>query len=119
MQRRLRRTLLYALVAGASLALPLTAGAATKHKTHAKHAGIVRTSRSGTGSGETPLTGTTLSSATAAALAAVPGTVDRANTENDGTGAYEVIITKADGSHVKVVEDAGFSVIRTNTTNCH
>jgi len=72
------------------------------------------------GSGETALTGTTLSSASAAALAAVPGgTVLSATTENDAsTGAYEVIVQRSDGSRVKVIEDASFTVLSTAATTC-
>ena len=72
------------------------------------------------GNGETALTGTTLSSATAAALAAVPGgTVVSATTENDAsTGAYEVIVRTTDGSHVKVIEDASFTVLSVTATSC-
>ncbi len=76
-----------------------------------------------TGSGETALTGTTLSSASAAVIAAVPGgTVDRATTETDGTitgAAYEVHVTKPDGSHVVVIEDASFTVLSTSAATGH
>jgi uncharacterized membrane protein YkoI len=88
---------------------------------HAKH----KTSNSSTsgGSGETALTGTTLSSASAAALAAVPGgTVTRASTENDSSNssaAYEVHVTKSDGSRVVVIEDASFTVLSTVADHGH
>jgi uncharacterized membrane protein YkoI len=62
---------------------------------------------------ETPLTGTTLAKATAAAKAAVPGaTVDRAETDAEGA-KYEVHMTKSDGSHVTVKLDAAFKVTKT------
>jgi hypothetical protein len=57
---------------------------------------------------ETPLTGDVLAKVTAAALAKVGGTLDRATTENDGSdaaAAYEAHVTKADGSHVTVILD--------------
>ena len=51
---------------------------------------------------------------TAAAIAKVGGPVDSATTENDGSNtaaAYEAHITKADGTHVKVILDSSFMVL--------
>ncbi len=70
------------------------------------------------GSGETELTGATASAAKAAAIAEVGGTADRASTENDsgnGAAAYEVLVTKADGSHVKVILDKNDNVLSVET----
>ena len=39
------------------------------------------------------------------------GTVTRATTETDATGAYEVFVTRSDGSRVNVIEDASFNVL--------
>ena len=65
------------------------------------------------GTTEVLLTGDQASTATAAALAAVPGaTVDRVETDAEGA-AYEAHMTKADGSHVTVKFDANFNVIAT------
>ncbi len=62
---------------------------------------------------EAPLSGDQLSKATAAAQAAVAGaTVDRAETDAEGA-AFEVHMTKADGSHVTVKLDASFNVTST------
>ena len=59
---------------------------------------------------ETPLTGDDLSKATAAAQAAVPGaTIERAETDAEGA-AFEVHVTKADGSEATVKLDASFNV---------
>jgi len=64
---------------------------------------------------ETPLTGDDLSKATAAAQAAVPGaTIERAETDAEGA-AYEVHVTKADGSEATVKLDASFNVTSTET----
>jgi hypothetical protein len=64
----------------------------------------------GPGAGETVLAGDTATSVTAAAQAAVPdGTVDRVETDSDGS-PYEAHVTKADGTHVVVKVDAGFAV---------
>ncbi len=57
------------------------------------------------GAGETLLTGDTAASVTAAAEAAVPdGTIDRVETDSDGS-PYEAHVTKADGTQVVVKVD--------------
>jgi uncharacterized membrane protein YkoI len=121
MRQRIGRILLSSCaVAAVALASPVAADAAKRHSHHSSNvqrratnsAGSTSGSSSTTGSGETPLTGTALQQASSAALTAVPGgTVDSATTENDATGAYEVHVTKSDGSRVKVIEDASFSVL--------
>ncbi len=59
---------------------------------------------------ETPLTGDDLNKATAAAQAAAPGaTIERAETDAEGA-AFEVHVTKADGSEATVKLDASFTV---------
>ena len=64
----------------------------------------------GPGAGETALEGDTATSVTAAAQAAVPdGTVDRVETDSDGS-PYEAHVTKADGTQVVVKVDASFAV---------
>ena len=72
----------------------------------------------GGGSGETELTGTAAAQAKAAAVAKVGGTADRASTENDSSdsaAAYEVHVTKADGSHVKVILDKSYNALTVET----
>jgi hypothetical protein len=62
---------------------------------------------------ETPLTGDDYDKAVAAAKEAVPdGTVQRVETDADGD-AYEVHMTKADGSCVTVKLDENFKVVTT------
>lgn len=62
---------------------------------------------------ETVLTGDTATKAIAAAKAAVPGaTVVRAETDAEGA-AYEVHMTKSDGSQVTIKLDASFNVTAT------
>src|SRR3954452_14688436 len=69
----------------------------------------------GNGITETPLTGDDLSKATAAAQAAAPGaTIERAETDAEGA-AFEVHITKADGSDATVKLDASFNVTSIET----
>jgi uncharacterized membrane protein YkoI len=59
---------------------------------------------------ETALTGDTAAKVTAAAEKAVPGgTVDRVETDSDGS-PYEAHVTKADGSHVTVKVNEAFEV---------
>jgi uncharacterized membrane protein YkoI len=96
---------------------------AAKHrKSHSSKHKTSNTTTSG-GSSETVLTGTNLSSASAAALTAVPGgTVTRASTENDSSStsaAYEVHVTKSDGSRVVVIEDSSFAVLSTTAERAH
>jgi hypothetical protein len=66
----------------------------------------------GDGSGfhhdETPVTGAAADQAKAAALKAVPGTVERVEQRSDGT--YEVHVIKSDGSEVHVFVDKSFKV---------
>jgi uncharacterized membrane protein YkoI len=65
----------------------------------------------GPGAGETALTGTTADKVKAAALAKVPGTVVRVETDNGGV--YEAHIRKADGTEVEVKVDKSFKVTAT------
>jgi hypothetical protein len=66
------------------------------------------------GPGETLLTGTQLTQATAAATAAVPGaTIIRAETNSSGGYPYEVHLKKADGTDATVELNSNFGVITT------
>jgi uncharacterized membrane protein YkoI len=76
----------------------------------------------GGGSGEAALTGTVATQAKAAAVAKVGGAADRATTENDNSNAaalYEVHVTKADGSYVKVILDKDYNVLTVETGPSH
>jgi hypothetical protein len=66
---------------------------------------------------ETVVTGATADKIKAAALAAVPGTVDK--TEQRADGSYEAEITKSDGSEVHVSLDKNFVVTTTNGRGNH
>src|SRR5438067_1807410 len=67
-------------------------------------------------SGETALTGDTLTKATAAALAKVSGgTVVRAETDADGNALYEVHMKNASGAPVTVFLDKDFNVVSTDS----
>jgi ABC-type transport system substrate-binding protein len=64
---------------------------------------------------ETLLTGDAKTKAEAAAQAAVPdGTIERSETDAEGA-AYEVHMTKSDGSEVTVKLDSSFNVTGTET----
>jgi uncharacterized membrane protein YkoI len=76
----------------------------------------------GGGNGETELTGDIATKAKAAAIASAGGTADRATTETDSSNtaaAYEVHVTKADGSHVVVILDKSYAVLSTETQANH
>ena len=63
-----------------------------------------------------------LKASDAATAAAGGGTVERASKEDtaDTSGAiYEVHVTKADGTEVEVLEDAGFKVTATRAGHQH
>jgi uncharacterized membrane protein YkoI len=106
-----------ALVLGGSA----IAGAATTSSTASGTAASGTTDKPA--NNETALTGATLKSASDAAIAANPGaTVDRASTEDpaDANGAaYEVKITKADGTRAEVLEDSSFKVLSTKADSGH
>ena len=92
---------------------------AASHKKHTTKRHSAASTAAPRPNNETELTGDKLTSAEDAALAAVPGgTVTRASTEDpkDASGAaYEVHVTKSDGSEVEVLEDSSFKVISTKT----
>ena len=73
--------------------------------------------RGGPGGGETALTGETAEKVKTAALKAVPdGTVDRVETDSDGS-PYEAHMTKAAGSHVTVKVNEAFEVTSIEADN--
>ncbi len=66
---------------------------------------------------EPVVTGDTAAKVSAAALAKVPGTVERVSSEEGG--GYEAHVRKADGTEVEVVLDSSFNVTATNTQPDH
>jgi membrane protein implicated in regulation of membrane protease activity len=121
MQRNKYIAIAVAATAAVGLGVSGIADAASGHR-HAKRHSAKQHSTASRGA-ETELTGATAQSAKDAALAAVPGgTVWRASKEdpNDPSGAaYEVHVTKSDGSEVEVLEDSSFNVIATNASQQH
>ena len=71
------------------------------------------------GKTETLLTGDTEAKVKAAALAKVPGTVERVETNVDSSAPYEAHITKADGSQVEVQVGGDFTVSAVNAMPGH
>jgi uncharacterized membrane protein YkoI len=67
------------------------------------------------GKTEALLTGDTAAKVKAAALAKVPGTVERVETDADHGSPYEAHIRKADGTEVEVLVNSGFTVTAVNT----
>lgn len=108
-------------LAGSAVAAD-TPSTTTKAKSAKKSGHHKRGAKSGAKAAptRTALTGDVKTQAEAAALAAVPGTVEGSwvartcpNSTTTSTAAYEVHVIKADGTEVHVIEDASFAVIDT------
>jgi hypothetical protein len=99
------------IAAGATLIGALIGGGALT--TMALPANATTTAASSTAN-ETELTGDTATKVRDAVLAANAGaTIDRMETEGDGSAAYEAHITKADGTHATVKLDTNFAITGT------
>lgn len=66
------------------------------------------------GVAEKPLTGDVAAKVKAAALAKVPGTIQRVETNVDGSAPYEAHITKSDGTQVEVQISRDYQVVATH-----
>ena len=71
------------------------------------------------GKTEKLLSGDVASKVRAAALAKVPGTVERVETNVDSSAPYEAHIRKADGTEVEVQVSKDYSVAAVNTMGGH
>lgn len=71
------------------------------------------------GKTESLLTGDTAAKVKAAALAKVPGTVERVETNVDSSAPYEAHIRKSDGTEVEVQVSADYTVTAVNTMGQH
>ena len=71
------------------------------------------------GKTEELLSGDVASKVRAAALAKVPGTVERVETNVDSSAPYEAHIRKADGTEVEVQVSKDYSVAAVNTMGRH
>jgi uncharacterized membrane protein YkoI len=107
----------FAAVAAAAASGAAIATAATSGKGSASGSATANRSHGGHtvgGKTEKPLTGDVESKVRAAALAKVPGTVERVETNVDSDAPYEAHITKADGTEVEVQVGSDFSVAAVN-----
>jgi len=71
------------------------------------------------GKTEKLLTGDVAAKVRAAALAKVPGTVERVETNVDSSAPYEAHIKKADGTEVEVQVNSDYTVAAVNTMGAH
>jgi hypothetical protein len=67
------------------------------------------------GKTETLLTGDVAAKVKAAALAKVPGTVERVETNVDSSAPYEAHVKKSDGTEVEVQVNSDYSIAAVNT----
>jgi uncharacterized membrane protein YkoI len=101
-----------AAVSGAAVAGAATSGSASGSADHGRH--------TVNGKSEQALTGSTAAKVRAAALAKVPGTVDRVETNVDGSAPYEAhIVRKSDGAEVEVQVSKDFTVAAVNAMGDH
>jgi uncharacterized membrane protein YkoI len=101
-----------AAVSSAAIAGAATSGSSSGTADHGRH--------TVNGKSEQALTGTTASKVRAAALAKVPGTIDRLETNVDGSAPYEAhIVRKSDGAEVEVQVSKDFTVAAVNAMGDH
>jgi uncharacterized membrane protein YkoI len=111
-----------AAVSGAAIAGAATSGT-TSSSTSANQAQQQRDPSKGghtvNGKTEKLLSGDVESKVRAAALAKVPGTVERVETNVDSSAHYEAHIRKSDGTEVEVQVNSDYSVAAVNTMGGH
>src|SRR4051812_7019872 len=103
-----------AAIGGAGIAGAATSGSSSTSGTadHGRH--------TVNGKSEQALTGDVASKVSGAALAKVPGTIDRVETNVDGSAPYEAhIVRKSDGAEVEVQVSSDFTVAAVNATGNH
>ena len=106
-------------IANAAATSSSTSTGATGTSAAAKSTGQHAGRHSVNGKTEQALTGDTAAKVKAAALAKVPGTVDRVETNVDGSAPYEAHITKSDGTQVEVQVSSDFTVVAVNSMPGH
>jgi uncharacterized membrane protein YkoI len=108
-----------AAIAGAATSTSSTPAASTTGTaTQPKH-DPSKGGHTANGKTETLLTGDTAAKVKAAALAKVPGTVERVETNVDSSAPYEAHIVKSDGSEVEVQVNSDYSVAAVNAMGGH
>src|SRR3954451_16159860 len=109
-----------AAVLGAAAGGAAIAGAATSSSTASSSATpAAHGPHTVNGKSEVALTGDVAAKVQAAALAKVPGTVERVETNVDGSAPYEAHITKASGTEVEVQVSTDFTVAAANAMGDH
>jgi uncharacterized membrane protein YkoI len=108
-------------VSGAAIANAATSGNTTSPSSSTAPAQHDPSKGGHTANGKTEklLTGDVASKVRAAALAKVPGTVERVETNVDSSAPYEAHIKKADGTEVEVQVGSDFTVSAVNTMGGH
>jgi uncharacterized membrane protein YkoI len=108
-----------AAVSGAAIANAATGGSGSPSSLSSPNAAAPHDPSKGghtvNGKTETLLTGDVESKVRAAALAKVPGTVERVETNVDSSAPYEAHIRKSDGTDVEVQVNQDYSVAAVNT----
>jgi uncharacterized membrane protein YkoI len=105
-----------AAVSGAAVANAATSGSTASSSSSSPPAGASQPGRHTVdGKSEQPLSGAVAAKVRAAALAKVPGTVERVETNVDSSAPYEAHIRKADGTEVEVQVANDFTVSAVNT----
>ncbi|WP_037499856.1 hypothetical protein [Solirubrobacter soli] len=108
-----------AAIGGATVASAATSGNATSGTTTATADNDHHGPHTVNGKAEAALTGDVAAKVKAAALAKVPGTVERVETNVDSSAPYEAHITKSDGTEVEVQVNSDYSVAAVNTMGHH
>ena len=117
-----RRITALALLGGGLAAgvIGATALGASAQDTSTASSSTTSSSTTAPGNGETAVTGSKATDLKAAALKQVPGTVESVTTDTDYSGAaYEVHVTKSDGTGVEVLFDANLKYVTTQTNTGH
>jgi hypothetical protein len=100
-----------AAVGGAAAANAATSGSSSSSSSAAP---VAQGPHTVNGKSEQALTGDVAAKVRAAALAKVPGSVDRVETNVDSSAPYEAHITKSDGTQVEVQVSKDYSVTAVN-----
>lgn len=112
-----------AAIGGGAVANAASSSSTTRSSSGSAPAGSSQAAPQGrhtvNGKSEAPLTGDVASKVRAAALAKVPGTVDRVETNVDSRAPYEVHIIKSDGTEVEVQVASDYTVAAVNAMPGH
>ena len=106
-------------VGGATIANAATSSSGTATTPAGSAAKDQRGPHTVNGKSEQALSGSTEAKVRAAALKKVPGTVERVETNVDGSAPYEAHITKSDGTEVEVQVSKDFTVAAVNSMGGH